>query len=70
MISPTILSPWGIFEDGGEIYIMDGGLTTNNVYRIDKNDPYTLTQVGSTGYLPYGASQQPSCLTVNFTPPL
>jgi hypothetical protein len=64
-ISPTMLQPWGIFQNNSEIYLMNG-TSSNNVYHIDKNSPYTLTLTGDTGYSVYGASQVPSCITTNF----
>jgi len=64
-ISPTMNFPWGIFQSNSEIYLMDSS-SSNNVYHIDKNSPYTLTLTGDTGYAVYGASQVPSCFTTNF----
>jgi len=66
-LNPTITQPWGIFEDNGEIYIMNGS-ENNNVFHINKNYPYTITLTGDTGYPVYGASQLPNCLDVNFIP--
>jgi len=65
LISPTINSPYGIIEDGGNIYILDGS-SSNNVYQIDINPPYTITLVGDTGQTIFGGSQVPSCLTTHF----
>ena len=59
-ISSTINKAWGIFEDGGEIFIMsnDGG-----VYTIGKDFPYAITFVSNTGNTLRGASQPIACLT-------
>jgi hypothetical protein len=64
LISPTITVPWGIFEDGGEIYIMAGN-PTGSVYHINNTSPYTITFVGSAGHVVGGASQLPECLTTS-----
>lgn len=65
LISPTILSPWGIFVDSGNIYIMDG--SNSMVYNILTTSPFTLTLVGSVSGTPYGSSQIPSCVNTNFS---
>jgi len=67
---PAISNPWGLFETGGEIYVMD---KLTGVYRIDKNVPYAITYINTpVGQTPYdtimGASQQRSCITESFIP--
>ena len=64
-VSPTINNPFGLFEDSGDIYIMET-FPPGNVYKIDLTPPYGLTSMGSTISYVNGASQLPSCLTVSF----
>ena len=63
-ITATINKAWGIFEDGGEIFIMsnDGG-----VYTIGKDFPYAITFVSNTGNTLRGASQPNECLLEEFS---
>ena len=47
-ISPTILYPYGLFQDGVDLFVVNG-LTTMNFYKIDSNSPYGLTLSGTVG---------------------
>jgi surface protein len=47
-ISPTILYPYGLFQDGVDLFVVNG-LTTMNFYKIDTNSPYGLTLSGTVG---------------------
>jgi hypothetical protein len=66
---PAITTPYGLFERGSNIYIMD---STTGVYLINKTSPYSRTLIGiPTGNQPndriYGSSQIASCIVNNFT---
>ena len=63
-LNPTVVDPWGIFENSGNIYVATGG---GDVYSVNTNFPYNITFVNNTGHPVYGASQVPSCLTSSFT---
>ena len=63
-LNPTVVDPWGIFENSGNIYVATGG---GDVYSVNTNFPYNITFVSNTGHPVYGASQVPSCLTSSFT---
>lgn len=63
-ITPTISSPYGIYEYDGDIFIADG---SGQLYMIDKDYPYGLTLVDTLPYYINGASQLPSYLTVHFS---
>ena len=59
---------YGLFEDSGNIYITESTSSTK-LYSIDKNSPYTITEVCVITPLTInGASQIPSCLNNNLIP--
>jgi len=64
-IGLTVTSAFGIFEDGGNIYIAKGS-ALGQVYNVDINSPYSTTLINNSGLYIAGASQIPSCLTVEF----
>jgi len=62
--SSGLTQPVGLFESGGNIFIMDASTI---VYQININSPYNITSTGFTFPInPRGASNVPSCLTVHF----
>lgn len=68
-LNPTINLPYGIFENGSSVYIMD---ETNGIYTIGTSSPNTITRIGyPTNGNPLnvilGASQISSCLTQEFS---
>ena len=67
----SINSGLGIFEDNGNIYIGQGALQPGNIYgniyQISNSSPYNVTLINNTGLFIAGASQIPSCLTVDFS---
>jgi len=66
LLSPITCSTYGIFENNGNIYITDTVSTTStNIYLINTSSPYGLTLVDNVVNNIAGASQIPSCLTVN-----
>jgi hypothetical protein len=62
-ISPTIISPFGIFVDNDEFYIVR---SNGNIYHISKIPPYTITFMENAGSGISGASQIPPCINTNF----
>jgi cell division septation protein DedD len=64
-ITATIPQPYGVFEYGSEIYIVN---SNGKVYQIMGSSPYTLTLVDDIAITVYGASQIPSKITEDFTP--
>ena len=64
-IGGTIPAPYGVFEYGSEIYIVN---SNGKVYQIMGSSPYTLTLVDNIPITVYGASQIPSKITEDFTP--
>ena len=64
-ITATIPQPYGVFEYGSEIYIVN---SNGLVYQIMGSSPYTLTLVDDIAITVYGASQIPSKITEDFTP--
>ena len=63
----NITKPWGLYQDNNQLYIMDGE-SPGTLYNINLSYPYNLSLVVNIGRPVYGASQVPSCLTVEFTP--
>jgi len=65
----SINSGLGIFEDNGNIYIGQGiqGSVYGNIYQINNSSPYNVTLFNNTGLFIAGASQIPSCLTIDFS---
>jgi outer membrane protein assembly factor BamB len=57
-------APYGLFQDNGNIYVTDAA--GGNIYRVDTVSPYNTTFIQSAESFIFGASQVPSCLTVNF----
>ena len=64
-ITATIPQPYGAFEYGSEIYIVN---SDGKIYQIMGGSPYTLTLVDDIPITVYGASQIPSKITEDFTP--
>lgn len=64
-ITATIPFPYGVFEYGSEIYIVN---SNGKVYQIMGSSPYTLTLVDDMPITVFGASQIPSKITEDFTP--
>jgi hypothetical protein len=64
----SINSGLGIFEDNGNIYMGQGvqAGVNGNIYQISNSSPYNVTLINNTGLFIAGASQIPSCLTVDF----
>ena len=68
-LNPTIGSPYGIFESGNLVYIMDG---TTGIYTIGTTSPNTITSIGrptnaNPSSIVLGASQIGSCITEEFS---
>jgi len=68
-LNPTINFPYGLFESGSLVYIMDG---SSGIYTIGTSSPNTITRIGyPTNGNPLdiilGASQIASCLTQEFS---
>src|SRR6478736_1521004 len=59
-LGDTVLYPYGIFESGGNIYIITG---PGKVILVGATAPYTLTEMVNTDLLITGASQNNICLT-------
>jgi hypothetical protein len=67
IISPTINSPYGIFEYNSELYLLDG-LGLANYYKINTST-YSLTLSGNVGTgTIYGMQQSYGCLSAQFSP--
>lgn len=64
-ITADIPEPYGIFEYGSNIYIVN---SNGKVYQITDTSPYTLTLVDDIPITVYGASQIPEKITEDFTP--
>jgi len=64
-IGITLTNAFGIFEDSGNIYLGRGSLD-GDIYSIDINSPYSTTFIDNSLIYVAGASQVPSCLTVDF----
>ena len=61
-ITSTIINPWGIFIDSGNIYVCD---FSGQMYNVNVNFPYTQTLFNNSGLSISGASQVPSCGNAN-----
>jgi hypothetical protein len=56
----TFYAPYGLFQNNGNIYVVDSG---GNVYTVNTISPYNTTYIQNLVGNVYGASQVPSCLT-------
>jgi hypothetical protein len=65
-ISPTILSPYGMFMTSGNLYVADSG---GQLYNFQLNPPHNLTYVKTTTKTIGGASQPPICANIIINPP-
>lgn len=62
-----IVNPYGMFTYNNQIYIADGG-AQGLLYTINTQSPYNTTFIVTIGNSVAGASQIPSCVTVNVIP--
>jgi hypothetical protein len=61
-ITSSTPSPYGIFINGGNIYVCDVG---GEIYNVNVNSPYAQTLFNDSGLSIGGASQVPSCCDTN-----
>jgi surface protein len=61
--TPNITSALGLYIDNNEVYIVN---QTGDIYNINTNYPYVITNFGTAGITPVvGASQSPSCINIS-----
>ena len=61
-ITSTILGPFGLFIDNGNIYVCSNN---GQIYNVNLNFPYTQTLFNNSGLNIVGASSLPSCNNAN-----
>ena len=61
-ITSTILGPFGLFIDNGNIYVCSNN---GQIYNVNLNFPYTQTLFNNSGLNIAGASSLPSCNNAN-----
>jgi hypothetical protein len=59
----TVSKPFGLFTDSGKITITN---SNGKIYTIDETTPYNLNFLQTAPVTFGGASQVPSCETINF----